>query len=98
MDYEVILSPKAIEDLESVVSYISQDNPGAARNFGRKLLKEVSLLKVAPKMGMIVPEFNDESIRQLIKKPFRIIYRIEESGKRISISRFWHSSRDNLTI
>ncbi|MCG8526205.1 MAG: type II toxin-antitoxin system RelE/ParE family toxin [Opitutales bacterium] len=98
MGYEVILSPKALEDLESVVSYISQDNPEAALKFGKKLLREVALLKISPNIGMKVPEFEDQHIRQLIKKPYRIIYRIEEDKKRISISRFWHSSRDNLII
>lgn len=98
MGYEVILSPKALEDLESVVSYISQDNPEAALKFGKKLLREVALLEISPNIGMKVPEFEDEHIRQLIKKPYRIIYRVEEDKKKISISRFWHSSRDNLII
>ncbi|WP_414690090.1 type II toxin-antitoxin system RelE/ParE family toxin [Nostoc sp.] len=31
MDYQVILSPKAVGDLETIIRYIVQDNPEAAR-------------------------------------------------------------------
>ncbi|MEH2434351.1 MAG: type II toxin-antitoxin system RelE/ParE family toxin [Nostoc sp.] len=32
-------------------------------------------------------------LRQLILKPYRIIYRVEEDKKQVSIARFWHASR-----
>ncbi|MGK7954724.1 MAG: type II toxin-antitoxin system RelE/ParE family toxin [Crocosphaera sp.] len=46
----------------------------------------------------MVPEFNDPNLRQLILKPYRIIYRVEESKKQIGIARFWHSSRESLEL
>ncbi len=39
MDYQVILSPKAVNDLEKIVSYISINNPEAAKKIGQQLLK-----------------------------------------------------------
>jgi toxin ParE1/3/4 len=98
MDYEVILSPKALDDLGDIIIYISQDNPSAAKLFGKKLVEEIRVLEKLPKVGSVVPEIQDENIRQLVKKPYRIIYRIEEENKRVSVSRFWHSSRDNLKL
>jgi plasmid stabilization system protein ParE len=38
MDYKVILSRKAVRDLEVVVRYIALDNPETARKLGERLL------------------------------------------------------------
>ena len=98
MDYQVILSPKAVRDLEAVVRYIAQDSPETARRLGQQLLKKTKELGSFPLKGQAVPEFNDPSIRQLVLRPYRIIYRIEEDKKRVSIARFWHSSQVRLEL
>lgn len=49
-------------------------------------------------VSQIVPEFNDCNIRQLILRPYRIIYRVEADKKQISIARFWHTSRGDLEL
>ncbi len=98
MDYEIILSPKAIEDLESIIAYIAKDDLVVAKRFGKILAAEIRKLETLPNAGSIVQEFQKENIRQLVKKPYRIIYRIDYDKNRISVSRFWHSSRDNLTL
>ena len=48
-----------------------------------------------PKLGRVVPEAQDENIRELVHKNYRIIYRI--AGERIEILTIVHGSRD-LTI
>jgi len=93
MDYQVILSPKAVEDLETIIRYIAQDNPEAARKIGHQLLEKTKELSQFPFKGQKVSEFDEPNIRQLILKPYRIIYRVEEDKKRVSIARFWHASR-----
>lgn len=98
MDYQIIFSPKAVNDLEKIVRYISLNNPEVAKRIGEKLLSKARELSKLPLRGQIVPEFNDPNLRQLILKPYRIIYRVEESKKQISIARFWHTSRDNLEL
>ncbi|MEH2034787.1 type II toxin-antitoxin system RelE/ParE family toxin [Nostoc sp.] len=45
-----------------------------------------------------VPEFDDLNIRQIILKPHRVVYRVEEEKKRISLARFWHSAQENLEL
>lgn len=98
MDYTVILSPKAVGDLESIVRYIASSNPAAARKVGQNLLsKTKELAQFLPK-GQKVSEFNSPDIRQVILKPYRIVYRIEVDKKRISVARFWHSSQENLEL
>jgi addiction module RelE/StbE family toxin len=98
MDYTVILSPKAVKDLEAIVRYIALNNPEAARKVGQSLLNKVRELSQFPFRGQKVPEFNNPDIRQVILKPYRIVYRVEEGKKRISIARFWHSYQENLEL
>jgi toxin ParE1/3/4 len=40
MDFQVVLSPRAIKDLEAIVRYIAWDNPEAAERFGRLLIEQ----------------------------------------------------------
>ncbi|MEL4895398.1 type II toxin-antitoxin system RelE/ParE family toxin [Crocosphaera sp. Alani8] len=98
MDYQVIFSPKAVNDLEKIVRYIAINNPEAAKRIGQQLLSKAKELSKFPLRGQIVPELNDHNLRQLILKPYRIIYRVEQSNKQISIARFWHSSRESLEL
>lgn len=98
MDYTVILSPKAIRDLESIVRYIALDNSEAARKVGQNLLDKTKELSQFPFQGQKMSEFNSLDIRQVILKPYRIVSRIEGNKKRVSIARFWHSSQENLEL
>ena len=98
MDYIVILSPKAVGDLEAIVRYIAMNNPEVARKVGQNLLNKTKELGQFPFKGQMVPEFNISDIRQVILKPYRIVYRVEEDKKQISVARFWHSSQENLEL
>ncbi|MBW4686135.1 MAG: type II toxin-antitoxin system RelE/ParE family toxin [Komarekiella atlantica HA4396-MV6] len=93
MDYQVILSPKALGDLEIIIRYIAHDNPEAARKICQRLLEKTKELSQFPFKRQKVSEFDEPDIRQLILKPYRIIYRVEEDKKQVSIARFWHASR-----
>lgn len=98
MDYTVILSPKAVGDLEAIVRFIALDNSEAARKVGKALLNKTKELAQFPYRGQVVSEFNSPDIRQVILKPYRIIYRVEEDKKRISVARFWHTAQRNLEL
>ncbi|WP_416674377.1 type II toxin-antitoxin system RelE/ParE family toxin [Egbenema bharatensis] len=98
MDYTIIFSPKAVGDLESIVRYIALDNPNSARKVGQSLLAKTKELSQFPFRGQKVPEFDNPNIRQLILKPYRIVYRVDEDKKLISIVRFWHSSQQSLEL
>lgn len=98
MDYRVILSPKAVSDLEAIVRYISLTNPIASRKVGGRLLSKTKDLGQFPFKDQKVPEFDSPEIRQLILVPYRIVYRVEEDKKRISVARFWHSAQENIEL
>jgi toxin ParE1/3/4 len=93
MDFKVILSPRAIQDLQEIVRYISCDNPAAALSFGNLLIEKARNLGSFPEAGRIVPETADPGIRETVFRSYRIVYRVRKSEKVVEISRFWHAAR-----
>jgi plasmid stabilization system protein ParE len=90
---QVILSPRAIQDLEEIVRYISFDNPQAAERLGYALIDAALSLAQFPERGRLVPEFDDGITRELIYPPYRIVYRAEVAKGVVFVSRFWHAAR-----
>jgi toxin ParE1/3/4 len=82
----------AIEDLENILEYyLEQVVPQIERDFVTAIVKHVTSLSAHPDIGRVVPEFNDELIRELIHAPFRIVYLRER--KSVNIIRVWRSER-----
>jgi addiction module RelE/StbE family toxin len=93
MDYQVALSPSARRDLRDIVRYISLDSPERAVHFGQFLVSSTKRLAEFPELGRIVPEFNHPSIREIIVRSYRVIYRIDRVDCRVDVARFWHGAR-----
>ena len=73
MAFKLIWSPSARLDLKDIAAFIAEDNPSAAGRFGRSLLQAVERLADFPESGRIVPEFGDPNIREVIRRPCRIV-------------------------
>lgn len=73
------LSPGALADLEDIEEYIARDDPEAAERWIRKILEKIQRAGESPRAGRIVPELADKSIREVLLKTYRIVYRIEVS-------------------
>jgi toxin ParE1/3/4 len=93
MDYQVILSPRAIQDLQEIVRYISFDNPVAAEKLGLQLTEKTRNLSAFPEMGRVIPELQNPLLRELIFKPYRIAYRVNHERHLIEVARYWHAAR-----
>jgi len=93
MDYQVKLSRSARSDIEGIVRYISIDDPDQALRFGRFLIQHTKSLRQFPERGRVVPEFDDDAIRELIVKTYRIVYRLSHTKRSVEIIRFWHAGR-----
>jgi len=89
---EIIWTPYALEDLQSIYDFISLDSVFYAGRFIDKLVNKVDILIEHPKAGKIVPEFENELIRELIEGNYRIIYKIT-SNTEVGIIRVHHSAR-----
>jgi toxin ParE1/3/4 len=96
MDYKVVLAPRAIEDLRDIVLYVAPDRPEAAKRLGLALIEKTKVLSSFPFSGRVVPEVDDRLIRELVLKPYRIVYRVDENAKTIGVARYWHGARGDL--
>ena|SRR5215213_7145709 len=94
MDYQVKLSRSARSDIEDIVRYISIDDPDRALRFGKFLIQHTKSLGQFPERGRVVPEFEDDSIRELIVRAYRIVYRLNHTEQSVEVIRFWHAARD----
>jgi plasmid stabilization system protein ParE len=93
MAYKLTWSPTARLDLKDLCEFIAQDDPVAASNFAKGVFDSVERLRTFPMSGRIVPEFADPVIREVIRKPCRIVYRVKENEQRVEIARVWYAAR-----
>ena len=81
----------AIGHLVNIYEYIAINSP----TYGRRMVDRITWRSVQiaeqPLSGKKVPEYDAEDIRELIEKPYRIIYRIKP--KQIDVLAVVHGAR-----
>ncbi len=89
---EISFADSALVDLEEVLEYYrEQQVPHVGEKLVGDIIKDVELLGEQPDMGRIVPEFELPYLRELIRPPFRIVYRRDQN--KVRIVRVWRSER-----
>ena len=82
----------ALDDLKDILEFYREQQ---VLQVGEKLvadvIRDIELFAEHPDMGRIVPEFEVESLRELIRPPFRIIYRRDRD--KVRIVTVWRSER-----
>ena len=91
MAYEIVWSPRAIEDVEAIALYIAADSPAYAATVVKKILDVTRRLSRPPLAGRVVPEFDDESIREQFAYSYRVIYRVQ--AETVTIAAVIHGKR-----
>ncbi len=92
MDYRVILSRPALRDLSEIARYIAQDNTDAAERIGLELVALAESLAVLPRRGGLFQA--RPGVRRLVRDPYLVTYRIDETQRLVYVLRFWHAKRD----
>ena len=64
MAYEVVWSPRAVEDVETIALYIAADSTSYAAAVVKKIVDTTRSLSRLPLSGRVVPEFGEENIRE----------------------------------
>lgn len=72
---EVRWTEQAVADLEAIKAFISQESPAYALAVVRRLYDAVGQLAPFPDSGRIVPEHGRPELRELVRPPYRIVYR-----------------------
>ena len=80
MAYKLIWSPAARDDLHDKVVFTARDNPSRAMSFRYELISETDRLQEFPELGRIVPEYKNDIIREVIFRPYRILYRVKSQA------------------
>lgn len=71
----VIWSAEARGQLAAIQEHVAQDSPQEAAALIKRLVDRVVQLETAPQSGRRVPEYPSDDLRELLSRPYRIIYR-----------------------
>lgn len=92
MDREVVWSVLASDDLVSIAEYITRDSESYAAAVVREIVAAARSLHTFAERGRRVPEYDDPSIRELIVRTYRLVYRVHP--QRVEVLRIIHGARE----
>jgi addiction module RelE/StbE family toxin len=84
----------AQDHLDAIYAYIAQDSPEYALRMVDRLTRRSQQIAEAPFSGRRVPEYDLDQIREVIERPYRIIYHI--TPDQIDVIAVLHGARDVL--
>lgn len=87
----IIWSPQSLQDLEAIRGYIAQDSPRYAALVVQRIVAVVERLEAFPESGRVVPELNNPEIREVVVRPYRVVYRCRLDA--VEIAAVFRSSR-----
>lgn len=65
-------------DLALIHDFIARDSVSTATRYIEKIVRTVSILESSPRAGRIVPELNQDLIRELVLENYRLVYAIHK--------------------
>lgn len=89
---KILWTDPAVQDLRNLHDYIARDSEVYASSFVQRIILAVDRLTEFPRLGRVVPEADQELIRELLYQNYRIIYRIK--SELIEILTVIHGRRD----
>jgi plasmid stabilization system protein ParE len=98
MAFRIDWTEVALSDLQETVRFIAGDNPQAAKRFGNLIVERIEGISTLPFSARMVPEKNDENIREIILRPYRLVLEIDSVRQVVHVLRIWHSSRGTPEI
>ncbi|MGB5593127.1 MAG: type II toxin-antitoxin system RelE/ParE family toxin [Crocosphaera sp.] len=91
MAYRVIWSSKAVEDVDSIATYIARDSPSYAAAVVRQILDATHQLEDNPLTGEIITEGDSLTVRDQLAYTYRVIYRVD--GDTVMVVAVVHTKR-----
>jgi plasmid stabilization system protein ParE len=76
----VIWTDPAKADLRSIHDLIAHDSSHYAKQVTQDIVAKTDFLDELPRMGRVVPELNNENIRELSLYSYRILYETKDKG------------------
>jgi len=72
----VLWTNQARSDLAAIRAFITQDSPHYASVVVAQIIAATDRLITFPESGRAVPEFQNPAVREVVHRPYRIIYRL----------------------
>jgi plasmid stabilization system protein ParE len=69
----------AIQHLSSLYTYLSQTSPAYAQRTVDRITRRSQQIATFPNSGRVVPEFDNDRIREIIEGKYRIIYTLQSN-------------------
>jgi plasmid stabilization system protein ParE len=91
VDYRILFTQKALNDLAEIIGHIAEDDDEAASRFGNALLDHVDLLTRFPRMGSTIRK--RLRVRKLLHSPILVYYKICKDKLVVEVLHFRHGSR-----
>ncbi len=88
---EIIWTISARQDLHDIHCFISRDSAPAANRMIARIFERPQILVVQPQLGRVVPEFGEESLREVFEGAYRIVYEFDDMA--VYILRVSHHAR-----
>ncbi len=98
MAFRIAWTEVALSDLQDTVRFIAEDDPQAARRFGNLIVERIEGITNFPLSARKVSEENDEKIREIILRPYRLVLEIDSDREVVYVLRIWHSLRGTPEI
>lgn len=91
MDYRLLITQRALNDLAEIIGHIAEDDAEAASRFGNSLLDHIELLTRFPRMGSTIRKRS--RVRKLSHSPILVYYQLREDRRLVEILHLRHASR-----
>lgn len=87
----LIWSPRSSRNLQEIGDFIGQSSVRAAQRMVKEIRARAREIPSQPYLGAIVPEYDDDLIRECQVQNFRVIYEKREDD--IYVLLVWHGAR-----
>lgn len=87
----IVWAPRALDDFEALILYISRDSAIRARRFASRMISRIDSLASQPESGSWLPEDDGRQYRQIFHGTYRVIYRF--ANDTVVIVAIHHSAR-----
>lgn len=93
---DVFWTHPALADVKDIAAFIGKDSPTYAARMSQRLLQSTHRLRRSPYSGGMVPEFGDPTIREVLVRPYRVIYAVGDGN--CYVVAVVHGSRDLVAL
>jgi toxin ParE1/3/4 len=78
---QITWSKQAIEDIHTISEYHRQYSSSYAEALIDRIFEKGLLLEAHPQLGRLAPELKHSDIRELLYKPYRILYQVKNDDQ-----------------